>query len=588
VLGAACGPDGAHRTPAPEPSDPTVTTPPDPVVFTLTPVEHLLRASMALRGIRPSVADIEAVEADPSALEPIVRGYAETPEFLETMKDLHAEMLLIRADTQPILSSEGPLEGVNPGQIYKSMNGAALELVSYLINENRPYTDIVTADMMMANETLGAAYGVPFDRNSEEEWQVSRWVDGRPQSGILSDTALWLRFTSNGNNFHRGRANTIARTFLCEEFATRDITTDTGVDLSDPIAVSSLVSTNPNCIACHQALDPLAANMWGFKDDLVPTAVDQAYRNYNCEGEAQDYCYPIRFYNPKNEDRYLDWQLPPPAYYGTPVSSFEQLGQMIADDERFHQCTARRFFGYLTENRMDDVPFETVLRFNALFEASGFSAKELAIQVVLSDEFKTIYAENGGPAIWAGLQTIRPEQYGRTLEELTGFLFLVDPGCSGGCFGTTDVANNDLNGYRTMMGGIDGYQTTRPTHTPIPTKILAMSRFAEEAAGYVVPRDFDEPDPSLRHLLTLVERDTTDEALVRQQIAALHLRILGERVAVDDPEVDASYALWLYGAEAPCGDGDADGYPDVCLHTPEEAWKLLLAAFFQDVRMMFY
>src|SRR6185503_13119134 len=105
---------------------------------TLTPQEHLLRASMALRGIRPSVADMDAVEADPNAIEAVVRGYVETPEFIETMKDLHAEMLLIRSDTQPILSSEGPLESTNPGQIYKSMNGAALELVGYLIDNDHP------------------------------------------------------------------------------------------------------------------------------------------------------------------------------------------------------------------------------------------------------------------------------------------------------------------------------------------------------------------------------------------------------------------------------------------------------------------
>lgn len=550
-----------------------------PIVVELTPVEQLLRASMALRGIRPTLLDIEAVEADPLALEGIVRGYAETPEFLEMIRDLHAEMLLIRADTQPILPSEGLLEGYNAGQIYGAMNGAALELVSHLVANNRPYTEIVTADLMLTNELLAMTYGLPFDRElaatTEEEWQVTRWADGRPQSGILSDTALWLRFTSNGNNFHRGRANTIARTFLCEEFATRDIVTDTGVDLSDPLAVSTLVSTNPNCIACHQALDPLAAVMWGFKDDLVPTAVDQAYRVYDCEGEAEDYCYPLRFYNPKNEDRYLDWNLPPPAYYGTPVANLEDLGNLIADDTRFHQCTARRFFAYLTENRMDDVPFETVLKFEDAFEASGYSAKELAIQVALSDEFKTLHAENGGPAIWAGLQTIRPEQYGRTIADLTGFTFLIDPGCEGGCWGTTNVANNDLNGYRSMMGGIDGYQVTRPAHTPIPTKILAMARFAEEAAGYVVPRDFDQVDPALRMLLSGVERDTTDEAAVRQQMADLHLRIFAERIPVDDPEIDASYALWKTTGL------DATG-------SAEEAWKLLLAAYLQDVRMMFY
>jgi hypothetical protein len=35
----------------------------------LSPLEHLARASMALRGMRPAVQELEAVAADPSALD---------------------------------------------------------------------------------------------------------------------------------------------------------------------------------------------------------------------------------------------------------------------------------------------------------------------------------------------------------------------------------------------------------------------------------------------------------------------------------------------------------------------------------------
>ena len=38
----------------------------------LTPREHLVRVSMALRGVRPSADDLAAVEADPDALEGLV------------------------------------------------------------------------------------------------------------------------------------------------------------------------------------------------------------------------------------------------------------------------------------------------------------------------------------------------------------------------------------------------------------------------------------------------------------------------------------------------------------------------------------
>ena len=36
----------------------------------------------------------------------------------------------------------------------------------------------------------------------------------------------------------------------------------------------------------------------------------------------------------------------------------------------------------------------------------------------------------------------------------------------------------------------------RPTHTPTPTRLLFQRAIAEEAAGWVVPRDLREPDPA--------------------------------------------------------------------------------------------
>src|SRR5689334_21105054 len=81
------------------------TTPPDPdpdpvsptAVF-LSPAQHLTRASMALRGVRPSVEDLRAVEADPKMLPAIVDRYLQSPEFGQTIMELHNETLLVRVE----------------------------------------------------------------------------------------------------------------------------------------------------------------------------------------------------------------------------------------------------------------------------------------------------------------------------------------------------------------------------------------------------------------------------------------------------------------------------------------------------------
>ena len=101
-----------------------------------------------------------------------------------------------------------------------------------------------------------------------------------------------------------------------------------------------------------------------------------------------------------------------------------------------------------------------------------------------------------------------------------------------------------------------------------------MARYAAEAAGYVVTADFGESDASARQLLTLVEPWDSDEALVREQIVALYLRILGQFVTSDDESVDATYALFETRLEV-----DGNGV---------EAWKLTLTALLLHPRMMFY
>src|SRR5512138_1437237 len=70
--------------------------PPDPGTLRLTPVQRLIRASAVLRGIRPSLRDLQAVDADPTTLDSIVQGYLSTPEFARTVREMHDEALMVR------------------------------------------------------------------------------------------------------------------------------------------------------------------------------------------------------------------------------------------------------------------------------------------------------------------------------------------------------------------------------------------------------------------------------------------------------------------------------------------------------------
>jgi len=563
------------------------------VVEELSSTDHLLRASMIIRGIRPSVLEFEAVELDSEQLGPIIDIYLDSPEFGETIRDLHAELYLLRTDTTFQLPSFGIIEeaGYEQGELHHSTTEAPLRMVEDIVVNNRPYTEILTAQYAYADDVVAMVYGLPYDSNGPK-WQKTAWTDGRPHAGLLSDSEIWRRHVSNAQNFHRGRANFISKTFLCEDIASRDVVVEGGVAINDPDAVAEAVNNNPSCIGCHKTLDPLAAFFWGYKEQLKRGAINTAY-NQGCawdwdQGEpprgsyrVDHWCYPLRFYVVTDETLWQDWGLPPPGFFGQPADDMTDLGHMIADDPRFALCTARSFYGYLGQVDRMSVPLEQIADYQAILENSDFNVKALVKALVMSDAFKTarVLDDPKGEVFTPGLQVVRPEQYERVVFDLTGFRWLANEdkgGCvSGGnsCWNTINVGNSDLFGFRSMQGGIDGYTVTHPTHTATPTKALAMSMHADEAAGFGVESDWLLP-ASERKLLHLVEATTSDEAAVREQLAWLHLRILGEFLEPDSEDIDLTYAL----------------FDSVYTNTssPTTAWKVVISALLQDPRMTFY
>jgi hypothetical protein len=567
--------------------------PPAPYAY-LTPVEHLVRASMALRGIRPAPAEVLTVQADPGALPAIVDAYLRSPELGETVKDMHAELYLVRADTNDPFPPVGALAGYTFQELYVAASEEPLELVWHVVDADLPYSEIVTADYVLANEALAAIYGLDYDAElaaSGAEWQRTHYVDGRPHAGVLSTSEPYRRHVSNGSNFHRGRANFWATTLLCEPFSTRDVVVEGGVDLSDEAAVAAAVSTNPTCIGCHQALDPMADLFWGFRRQLtgrnlrigeaegcrvddVAAPVNDPEQDYSF---LTDLCVPLRFYTPANEGLWADAGLAPPAYYGEPVRDLADLGREIAADPRFSQCSARQFYRWLGQIDLEEVGPAQSAALQASLEAHGMRVRPYLREIVLSDQFRARERIAGAdvPDALPPLVT-RPEQYARTVEALTGFRWLAvadEPGCAE-CWGPVDLARSDVFGYRAMAGGIDGLTVTQPTHTVTPVKLLVTSRLAYEAAGTVVASDFALP-ASERRLLGDIEPGVTDERAVRVQLAALSLTVLSEPVVPGAREVDGWYALFT-GALAEHG-GDTAA-----------AWTVTVAGFLRDPALLYY
>jgi len=536
---------------------------PDPgsdAVVRLSPVEHLVRASMVLRGQRPPVAELERVIADPSQVEALVDSYLASPAFGETIRDLHDETLLTRFATLPPLDD---LADTPTARLQASIGEEPLRLIEHVVMNDLPYTDIVTADYTLADPVVATAYGLTHDA-AGPEWQVTQYLDGRPAAGILSTNAFYLRHRSAGANWHRGRANAVSTALLCNDFLTRDVVIDGALDLSDPDVVANAVVENPACASCHQTLDPLASFFWGFEPNLL-----------NAEVQASGYPL-VQFFRPAQTGRWQVTSRRPPAFFGLAGADLADLGELIAADPRFSLCAARRFYAYLAQVNLDDVPLELAARLQDAFVASGYSARALARAVVLSDEFRISHATSDEAAAGlVGLKKARPSELARMIEDLTGFRWQTesDVRVRGGQVGLVDLLADDVVGFRVLAGGIDSYFVVQPSHTFNATSVLVLRALAAAAAGYVVEADFAAA-PGARRLLTRVESDTRDEAAVRAQLADLLARFYADFSPPGSDSVGEAYALFR---DTLASSGDVS-----------HAWKATLTAMLQDLRIATY
>ena len=136
----------------------------------MTPTQHLIRASTALRGSRPSLDELETVAADPATLEGIVRGYVDTEAFGAAIRDLENETLLVRSELFR-LSGNGSLEGVQAQDVNTGMTETPLRTIEWVVRQGRPYTDILSVDVQVSNEHASQVWeGLEAYDPSGREW----------------------------------------------------------------------------------------------------------------------------------------------------------------------------------------------------------------------------------------------------------------------------------------------------------------------------------------------------------------------------------------------------------------------------------
>lgn len=427
------------------------------------------RMHLDLTGQLPAVEDLDRLVQDPEQLDAMRDELLQDPRLEERLVALLAERWLTQVD-EFMYEYEEYAELIDAGVTEyaweRSVADEPLRLMARIAVDDRPWTDIVTADTTMANELLAHEWPVDYPEG-ETGWREVRYADGRPAAGILATNGLWLRYTTTLTNYNRGRAAMLSSQLVCEDFFARP------VDLSeldvgdDPSSLEDALHTTPHCQGCHSSLDPAAAALFGFY------AADQRsqleHEDYHAEREAEG---PV----------VLGVEM---AWFGRPVSGLQDLGIAIATDPRFDSCAVETWAGLMWRRTPDNQDLSRLDALRGDFVDGERRVRPLLSAILDSPEYRADRPPEGGDPDRDGqVHPMPPRLLADAVEGVTGFRWEHTG---------FDQLDNSAIGHRTLGGGVDGDFVTSPQRVPSATQVLVVQRLAEAAAGHAVDEGLVTP-----------------------------------------------------------------------------------------------
>ncbi|MFN7146886.1 MAG: hypothetical protein ACK4YP_24135, partial [Myxococcota bacterium] len=400
-----------------------------------------------------------------------------------------------------------------------------LRLLAHVTVEDRPWSEVVTADYTMANELMGALWPIAYPEGAEG-WQESHYTDGRPAGGVLMTNGLWLRYYTSQSNANRSRAAALSDLLLCVDYLERPVTFSSSPSLADPDATATALKTDDACLACHSSIEPIAATLFGFYPAIDYNRMEFAY--YHAERESLG---PVT----------LDVDM---AYFGQPLESPAELGPHIAADTRFYSCAVRTMAGMLWRRDPSVEEFSTLAALEQDFAAGEWRARPLLRAVTDTPQYRAGgLGEPAGEAEETRERTARlvsADVLATAVEDLTGFRWTW-----GGC----DQLANDDYGYRVLVGGVDGEQVTKAQQEASLTWALVVERLAQGGALTAVQREL--VDGGERRLFDVTLDVTPDDPAFTAQLDTLYLRLFARRPT--EAERADDIALWQAAGDPAAG-----------------------------------
>ena len=288
-----------------------------------SPRKTLRRAALIFAGRIPTDAEYAAAQRGADALRATIRGLMTGPEFHEFLIRGANDRLLTERDYEIIGDNLGYyLDLVNEAyrrkkaaydagwterdlrhhyydwsdMVQHGFRRAPVELIAHVVENDLPYTEILTADYVMANPMAAKNYGAPthhfddpddihefkpssiesyyrqgegykseFDRltGADHILDPGPLITEYPHAGILNTASFLYRYPTTATNRNRARSRWTYYHFLgldIEKSASRT---------ADPVALADTNNPtllNPACTVCHVIMDPVAGAYQNYAD----------------------------------------------------------------------------------------------------------------------------------------------------------------------------------------------------------------------------------------------------------------------------------------------------------------------------------
>jgi hypothetical protein len=547
----------------------------------------LRRVTLSLAGRLPTDAELGAVAKDghkamPAILDAVMKEDAFYDRLREGFNDIFLTLGIDGNADQTVLSYEhfektrhwyasydlSHIKDKNERQrtewkmadeYRKALLGESMKLIEYIVRNDKPFTEIVTADYIMVSPYSARGYGV-FEqlkgqfKNPNDPYEYvpvklkalvgrSRPEDQEsatgfyPHAGLLSMFQYLTRYPTTETNRNRLRARMYYQHFLGVDVL------ELAARVSDAAAVTAKYKVPTmqaaECVVCHKTLDPVAGlfqDYWRFADQGV-------------YGKRKDGWFTDMFVAGfEGED------LPATQRW----RSLQWLGERTAKDPRFAVAMTEHVYYILTGRKVllppkdaEDPLYPAKLRayaaqrrqtetIAARFASSGFNLKTVLKDWIASDFYRT-----------DGLATAVKDPCRRAELDDAGLVRLLSPEQVerkvGAVFGEKWGKLNDQ--LATLYGGIDSKEVTDRATDPSGAMGAIQRTLSNDVACHHVARDFARP-ASQRRLFpgigpsVLPGASVEGDQAIRKAIVHLHEKILGRYDAVDSAEVARTFQLF--------------------------------------------